>query len=120
MFISEYVCLRTKKRTTTPNIDSEEIKSYITKYCQYEQGALPMLKKDIKEYSGPLPENMRKRIHEMVFFFDVVQANGGFLPSGHSKEEEERRRIRIKNQLINGGIEKDDAEKYMADSFYSL
>lgn len=50
----------------------------------------------------------------------VVQANGGLLPSGHSKEEEERRRIRIKNQLINGGIEKDDAEKYMADSFYSL
>ena len=79
-----------------------------------------MLKKDIKGYSGNLPQNSRKKIHELIFFFDVVQSNDGFLLSGHSKDEEKRRRTRILNRLINGGIEKDDAEKYMADSFFPL
>lgn len=107
----------------TPHLDIEsaEIESYIKKYCQYEQGALPTLKKDIKEYSGSLPENTRKRIHELIFFFDVIQANGGFSLFTHSGEGgEKRRRARIMSQLINGGIEKDDAEKYMADNFCPL
>lgn len=109
-----------RSRTPHFNVGTGEIESYIKKYCQYEQGTLPMLKKDIKGYSGNLPQNIRKKIHELIFFIDVVQSNDGFLQSGCSKDEEKRRRTRIMNQLINGGIEKEDAEKYMADSFFPL
>ncbi len=102
------------------DIEPSEIESYIKKYCRYEQGTLSMLKKDIKEYSGSLPENIRRKIHELIFFFDTVQSNGGFLTSAHSKDEGKRWRVHIMGQLINGGIEKEDAEKYIADSFYLL
>lgn len=107
-------------RISQSDIEPSEIESYIKKYCRYEQGTLPMLKKDIKEYSGSLPENIRRKIHELIFFFDTVQSNGGFLTSTHSKDEGKRWRVHIMGQLINGGIEKEDAEKYIADSFYLL
>lgn len=104
-----------RSRVTDSDIESAETERYINKYCQYEQGAAPALQGEVKDYCGILSGNLRERIHKLLFYFDVIQANGGFMLSGQSEEEEKRRRMRIKNQLVNGGIGEDEIEMYISD-----
>lgn len=95
------------------DMESDEIESYIKNVCQYEQGSVPALREEADPYTGILSADKRRQIRERLFFFDVVQANGGFVSGGYDGKEEDRRRARIKKQLINGGIRESDAREYM-------
>lgn len=63
------------------DMESDEIESYIKNVCQYEQGSIPALREEADPYTGILSADKRRQIREKLFFFDVVQANGGIRES---------------------------------------
>lgn len=92
---------------------SGPVAEYIQTYCPYIQGALPKRKDVPSEYKGDFSIIQQREILDFCFFIDVVQANGGFLLETETHEKKIRRQIRIREALVESGLEKQFIDNLM-------
>lgn len=111
--LKKYVGTRTSFVCIHTGASEHTVNQYIQKYCPYIQGKLPERKEIPRDYKGKLTLDQQRRILDLCFFMDTVQANGGFKAFEGDPERKAREEQRIRKALLDAGMSIQDVNQYI-------